>query len=267
MKTLYTYTDYKIFLNDYINDKKNEWGLLTKMSDAIGCQRPYLSRCLHQEVHLTMDHAYQMTRFLTLDENESEYFLSLVEHARASTISYKKKLELKLNKLRTQDEELKISASRPITSLNGGEIFYYSTWIPIAIHILTSIPEYQTLSAICEKLNLDKITVELHLQQLESLNLITKKLNKWIFKSGEMHLSKESPLNPTHLNNWRQKAVLKSQHRASDNFHYSVVQSLDEVAYQEIRKSVIKIISDFSKYAGPAPAKEIACFNIDLFKL
>ena len=267
MNHLYTFDDYKTFFKAFVKSRASEWGILTRMAEATGCQRAYMSRCLNQEVHLTMDHAFHLSKFLDLDVIEVDYFMTLVELSRAATKPYRDRLDQKLAKIRKDDEELKKSAARPPTDLNGGEAFYYSTWLPAVIHILTSIPEFQSATAISEKLNIDRKTAEKTLLQLEALKLISRKASKWIFNSSEMHLSKNSPLSPTHLNNWRQRAVLNAQLNNDESIHYSVIQSLDEKAYIEIRKAVVKIIGDFSKHAGPAPANEVACFNIDIFKI
>lgn len=267
MTNLYNYSDYKSYLKDYVNEQDSSWGLLTKMAEASGCQRAYLSRCLNQEVHLTMDHACNLASFLKLNETETEYFLILVELARAASKTYRDRLEKKLARIRHEVEELQKSALRPPPKLNGGEILYYASWIPAAIHILTSIEKFQTITSISEKLNLDKKTTEMFLQQLVAMKLIIQKGSQWKFNSGEMHLNKDSPLNSTHLNNWRQKAIMNSQFKKDESIHYTVIQSLDESAYQEIRKAVVKIIADFAKIAGPAPSEQVACLNIDIFKV
>ena len=266
-KLVFSFDDYKEYLKARLADEEASWGAISRMADAAGCQRSYLSRCLNAEVQLTLDHAYNISQFLKLSESEEEYFLNLVEKDRASSIGYRQKILKKLKAIRTEQEDLEKISKRPKIALGEKEVFYYSNWIATALHILVSIPQYQTAKIMAERLQLDVSTIDYHLQQLEEMNLIKKENKKWIFNSSELHVPKNSPLVHMHHNNWRQRAILDSQKFKSDSIHYTVVQSLDQKAYDEIKARILKLISETTSIAGPSPSEELICFTCDFFKV
>lgn len=266
-KDIYSFDNYKDYLREVISNSEISWGYISKMADAAGCQRSYLSRSLNSKVHLTMDHAFHIARFLSLNEGETDFFMCLVEVERAATPEYRQKVISRLKQIKEEQLDLHKLSKRPQVNLGEKEFIYYSNWIMSALHIIVSIPEFQTTRAIAEKLQIDLQMAESFLQQLVEFNLIRKEGKKWIFSSGEIHVPKNSPLVHLHHNNWRQRAILDSQKMQTDGIHYTVVQSMDQKAYDEIQNQFLKLIRFATKVAGPAPSKELICMTCDFFKV
>ncbi|MFZ3228773.1 MAG: TIGR02147 family protein [Pseudobdellovibrio sp.] len=266
-RLIYSFDDYKTYLKATLEQAEASWGAISRMADAAGCQRSYLSRCLNAEIHLTLDHAYSIAQFLKLSESEEDYFMNLVEKDRAATATYRQKIIQKLNKIKQEQEDLERIAKRPRIALGEKEVFYYSSWLATALHIIVSIPKFQNVKSIAEHLQIDSNSVEMCLTQLEEMGLVKKDQKKWTFNSSELHVPKNSPLVHMHHNNWRQKAILDSQKANPESIHYTVVQSLDKKAYDEIKARTLKMISEITKIAGPSPSEELICFTCDFFKV
>lgn len=266
-KDLYAFTDYKKYLKFLLDQGDKSWGLVSKLADACGCQRSYFSRVVNAEVHLTPDHAYNLSQYLSLAETETEYFLCLLEKDRASTSSYRERQMQKIKRMKEEHEDLQKIVNRPPVSLSEKEFQYYATWYMSALHILVSIPKYQTSASIAQKLQLDLASVEEALLKLQAFGLVRYENKKWTFNSSEIHVSKNSPLVSLHHNNWRQRAILDSQKTKTDGIHFTVVQSVDKEAWEKIKNKLLQFIEDFSKTAGPAASEELICMTCDFFKV
>jgi uncharacterized protein (TIGR02147 family) len=150
----FSYENYKTYLSAAISASQPSWGAVSRVAEAGGCQRAYLSRVLNGDVHLTPDHAHGIAEHFALTEAESEYFFSLVELGRAATAAYKKRLNLKLAKLRREQEDLQKKVNRPKSFSDNRDLEYYSAWYFSALHIIVSIPKYQTAALIAERLQI-----------------------------------------------------------------------------------------------------------------
>lgn len=260
----FEFTDYKAYLRARANA---EWGAISKLADAAGCQRSYLSRVLGSEVHLTMDQAFGISEYLKLSENECSYFLGLVEMARAGTPGYRRRLEANLKRLRHEYNDLQKRVARPAAAQSAKEFTYYSTWIYSAVHIIASIPEYQTSATIAKRLQLPVEMVERTLNELQEWGLTKFQDRRWRFGDQEIHVTKASPLSVLHHTNWRQRAVLDAQIGAADSIHFSVVQSVDRAAWKHIRAQLLLFIEDAARVARPSQEEILICLATDLFEV
>lgn len=134
-----------------------------------------------------------------------------------------------------------------------------------AIHILVSIPDFQTPNAISKKLCLPADVVKAALESLQQMGLIKNMGDKWIFASQSIHLPSDSPFVSLHHNNWRQRAVLSSAHKHKESLHYTSIQSMTMKCFEQIREKILQTIDEANALAGPSREEELVCFNIDFF--
>jgi uncharacterized protein (TIGR02147 family) len=242
-------------------------GVISELALAAKCQRSYLSLVIHGSVHLTPDHAFGLCDYWNLSEPETECFMTLLELARSGSAAYRKHLESKLRAQKRENEDVAKKLNRPRLVAEEKENTYYSAWFWSAIHILVSIPEYQTVSAISERLQLPRSVVQETLKVLEGYKLIRADGGRWKFGSSELHLPKGSQLAILHHSNWRQRGLLDAQLRTENSVHFTVVQSLSHNVYEKIRSSLLRFIADSSRLAGPSKEEELVCMSYDLFRV
>jgi len=152
-------------------------------------------------------------------------------------------------------------------STDNLQLNYFSTWIWSAIHFLTSIPEYQSLENISDRLGL-KLSVTLQfLEQLQTQGLIENQGQRWIYKSGEFHAPKDSPLVRLHHQNWRMRAVVDAQDLNSEGTHFTAVQTVSKNDYEKIKNLLLQFISEASSIAGPSTPEEGIVITCDVFKI
>ena len=243
-----------------------ERGQISRAAEALKCQPSFLSRVMSAEIHLTLDHAFLLTKFLKLDSDESEYFRALVEHERASDPLYKDSLAAKLAELKKRFESLQRRTQKENFSVAHQEGVYFSSWIWSALHFLTSIPEFQSAKAIASRLGLREEVVQTYLKQLESFGLVRQNKSKWEYAGGQFHLPKNSPFVVLHHQNWRSRAVLDAQNFDAESVHYTSVLTLSKADAERLKVLLLGFISESEKVARPSPPEESLVLNCDLFK-
>lgn len=267
MADLYNFKDYRDYMVEKTNELHETKGLISKMAEAANCQRSHISRVLNSHLHLTLEQAHGLTVFWKLSENETTFFLRLVEHARAGSLDYRRKLEREIAKMKQEHENLSKRLNLPSIGIKEAELLYYSSWYWSAIHIATSISSLQTSEALAERMQLPEMLVIECLKKLEHYGLVARSGTRWVFSSNTIHLPKESPMNSVQHGNWRTRAVLSSQLPGDNGVHYTTVQSLSASDYQKLQQMFLQTIDSYHKVAAPSKEEELVCFALDFFKV
>lgn len=264
MKSPFEFNDYRAFLKHRMNEHGK--GLMTKLAEAGGCQLSYLSQALAGRVQLTRDHAFGIASELNLENNEFEYFMTLVEEDRAASKKYRDHLKEELRKQKTKYDQLKNKvAHAEIHETSTYETVYNSSWLWSAVHLLTSSKRYQTEDAIASKLSISPEMTRSILQFLEKMDFVERKGSLWLYKSGAGHLPKESPLHLFFNQNWKVKALENGQKPNQKNLSFCLAQTLSEEDFERIKQEIHQLISRVSKIAEPSKPLELMCFSLDLF--
>jgi uncharacterized protein (TIGR02147 family) len=263
---MYSARDYREYLQGRV-DKSGERGIITRMAQALRCQRSHISRVLSGRLHLTMDQAFHMTRFWQMNPEDEQYFMKMVERDRAGDPEYRKKLDKELEAFRESQADISKRLGRSSIAVIEQQNLYYSAWYWSAIHVLVSIPEFQKVPAIARRLNLPEELVLTCLRALESLGLVAHQRDTWKFFSASLHLSKDSPMNPIQHGNWRSRAVMCSQRPGEDGVHYTVVQSVSQTDFLKIKELCLKTIDQYAAIAAPSQEEELVCFDLDFFRV
>jgi uncharacterized protein (TIGR02147 family) len=252
-----------------IADTKPRRGVVSRLAEAAGCRPSYLSQVLGSAVQLTPDQALGLAEFLGLSEAETEYWLGLVDHSRAGTPRLRKRIEIRLGTLRERHEDLTVRLRRPAPESSEDRTLYYSSWTWSAIHILTSVPRFQTLLAIAQALGLDEATTLEHLTVLERMGFVIRSqesgVTRWKNSRTEVHVPRDSPLISLHHNNWRQMAVLRAQRRPTDSVHFTGIYAISRSDFERLKEMLRQLITEVNRVAVASPDETLICFTSDLF--
>lgn len=264
--SIFSFESYKAILRHRLRDS-SERGALSRAAEALNCQRSFLSRVMNAEIHLTPDHAFLLSRHWKLSNLENDYFKTLVEMERASTVDYRNSLEAKLEQLRQTHLSLSEKLQRPSLLIEAHQqALYFSNWSWSAIHFLTSIPELQTTEAISVRLNLPHKIVLSQLEQLQVMGLVRKDKKKWIYNAGEFHLHRESPHVLTHHQNWRSRAAHSAQDTHGSGIHFTNIQTISKRDFEGARDLVLEFVGRCKELMDPSPPEEAVVITCDLFK-
>ena len=267
MTNIFDFKSYKEWLKRLCSEER---GLLSRLADAAECQKSYLSACLNGKGQLTLDHGLGIAEHLGLTDNEQDYLFLLIEKERAVSLKLRRKLESKLKDLSREAYKLKNqqNSSIIITGQDTNLGSYYASWIPTAMHTLTSVDGYQTLPQLAKRLNISLEAAQVFINQLKALEMVKQQGNNYSWHSGgNIHLADDSTWINMHHLNWRFKSIENFQRRDPEATHYTAIQSMSESDFELLKKKIAGYIKDFNKIADPSNPEEAYCINIDFFKV
>lgn len=260
-------TDYVEVIKTQINRNSMVRGYQGRLAQAAQCQTSYLSRVLRDQAQLSPEQAIRLAEFWGFTEDETEYFLELVNLGRTNFPPLVRRIKARLAKLQAAHTNLssRINESKIIEDERSG--LYYSSWHYMAIHILVGISSFQTVEAIATRLNVPASIVRDSLTYLSDLGLVTTNGRKWLIKPTHLHLPSTSAFTSINHSNWRQRATLDSQIRSSDGLHYTVIQSHSEKDFQKIRTIWLEAIEKARQVMKPSANEELTCICLDYFRV
>ena len=259
--SIFNYKDYKQFLRKATAVR----GQLSRLATAAGCHPSYLSQAVHNKVHLTPDQTLGIARHLNLSENETDFFLALVDHARAGTKELRSLLERKMHELRAKHENITHRLRRTELDVARNQAFYFSKWIWSAVHVLTAIPDFQSTTAIGERLGMSRNRALALLTELERSGFVRREEGRWKYSGGELHLPHHSPYVVQHHSNWRGQAILNAQLAGPDNIHFTGVYALSKADVAVLKEKMLKLLEEISQTVAPSSEEEAVCILCDFF--
>lgn len=269
MKTsVYEYRNYKRFLLDWIEDNPDGTrGQRKALADAIGCQVSHITNVFSGHAHFSPEQAEACARHVGLNTEETDYLLHLIQFDRSGTSTLRKLYEKLLDEKQKQANSLKARLKMPESLSKQDESQYYSNWYFGAVHVLLSIPEFQTREALCKKLHLSIEKIDQILEFLAKSGLCEKVGSKYQITKKQVHLDRASPLIARHHTNWRLKTLQSLEQIAESDLHYSAIVTLSDEDFQVVTGILKKSLSESLKVITNSSEKEAAIICIDLFKL
>lgn len=265
--TIFKHKTYKDFFRSYL--KENHYkGSVSKVAEACGCDRTYLAQVLNGKADLTVDHVISFSENMGLNQIDSEFLLTLLLHDRSASITVKKTLKLKIETIKKEAEVLSQNIAKNSKTSGVSDQFrtsYYSSWLYAAVHILTSIPEFQTVNAISDKLQTEHSIIQNILKDLAEAGLISKTKDKYVHSSSDIYLPIEHPQNYSHHLNWRIKAVERTMKK--EDVHYTNIYSVSKHDVENIRDDILKLIEQQRTKVSASGTDELCVFCCDFFKI
>lgn len=263
MKSVYEFRDYRQFLRSWIEDKSKEIrGAQSRLANAAGVSSTLISRILSGEKQLSSEQATEIAEYVGLNDNETRYFILLVEIGRAGSHKLKKILN---EEAKSISEKISVRISNSTKVSDEIKAVYYSSWIYAAIRNLLATPGPHDVNSIAERLGLPKKTVANAVEFLLQSNLCSKDSKGLHHLASKTHLDADSPFITNHHRNWRQKAIEKMEERNSSDLFFSSPMSLSKETVSELRKHLPNLISEVMKQVEPSPSEVTYCFNLDFF--
>jgi len=271
MRTLriFDFEDYKVYVRARIEASPNRGrGELTRISHATGAHKTTLSQVFKGDKELSLEQALKLARYLELNGAETEYFVLLVDAARAGSEDLKKHFEKQLADRREAHRKLinRVTRSRELSSEERS--IYYSNWIYSAVRNLTAIEGMGTLPALARRLGLDLRYLEKIVVFLLATGLCVEK--KGILSPGPQmtHLEAESPIVARHHGNWRIKAMEHHPVLNSDReLAYTAPMTLSVKDAARIQATLADVVAEVDRVVGPSPSEALYCLNLDWFEV
>jgi uncharacterized protein (TIGR02147 family) len=268
MASVYEYTDYKRFLNEFIASQPNKGrGLRKNLAEAIRCQVAYVSHVLSGNYHFSIEQAEAASRFFDLSSDDAEYFVLLVSENRAGTHELKEFFKKLLKQRNEKNSLLKNRVKIKETLGREDQTTYYSHGHYAAIHMALTIPKLRTRSALEKQFKLSAKRVQEVLEFLTSRGLAKKDGTQYLPSGIALHLESDSPLIPRHHSNWRMAAMQSFEDPHQQDLHYSGVVTCSEKDIPRVREKLTKCLAECIQIIQSSPEEQVAALCFDWWRL
>jgi hypothetical protein len=191
----------------------------------------------------------------------------VLNYSTAGTQSLKKFLKIRLERLRNSRLVIKDRVEVKKTLSREDQAKYYSAWYFATIHVMLTIPQFQTKESIANHLKISPKLVTEVLEFLISVNLAVKSGTKFSTGSTQIHLEKDSPLISKHHTNWRMAAIRSFENEADEDLHFSSVFTLTEKDAHKIREILVTSIENTVSIVKDAKEESTMAMTLDFFKV
>lgn len=257
---------YVVFVKEKIHENSSVYAYKAQLAKAANCQRSYLSQVLAEKTHLTLDQAFKLAGFWNLDSIETQYFVHLVSKDRATTQELRNFYISLMEDLKQQQTNLAVRYQKQDAALSEQAI-YYSDWLFAALQMLITIPKYQTVSALCQRLALPSNIIEASLKKMEKIEFVARKGDRYIPNKVNLHISSDSIFNSINHRHWRERAVQNSSLGLAESLHYTAIYSLSEKDIRRLQKMLLTFMDETRKIVAPSAEEDVICLNLDFFKV
>lgn len=267
---IFEFNDYRDFLKKYIVAlPKQGRGEISKMAEALQIAQPLMSQIIGGVKGLNLEQADLLSEYLQFAEKEKAYLFTLVQIERAGRQTLKKYFIKQRDSLKKEalDVRTVISTERKLNEVEKS--IFYSSWLYQAVRLLTSMEkqEYATVESIGSKLGYDRAKIGEIMSFLLSTGLCVEQNGKLVMGPASTHLEHSSPQLARHHMNWRHKAIQKFDQIPEDELVFTAPMTLSRADFQKLREEILQLIKSMYSTVKASPAEELACLNIDFFKV
>jgi uncharacterized protein (TIGR02147 family) len=263
---IFAYTSYREIFQHWLAERPNGGrGSGSKLAAHLKVSTVLVSQVLRGTRTLQLDHAFGVAEYMGLTAQETEYFMLLVQHEHAGTLTYRAYLKGKIEQKRSVAKEVQSRVARDIQLSEEIRARFYSHWHYSAIRLLTDIPATQTPASIARRLNLEMSRVNEILAFLEANKLCTHHAGRFKMAVKSTHLESSSPWIYSRQLQWRQKAIQSMERTDPRSIYYTgpMVLSQEDAAW--VREKLLEAIREITERARDSKSEALTCLNIDWF--
>ncbi|MEN0059908.1 MAG: TIGR02147 family protein [Bdellovibrio sp.] len=263
---IYHFTSYKTFYNSWVtNQPRQGFGEYRRLAQALSVSTTMISQVFKGDKHLSLELAAEMCEYLELDDDETDFFLLLVEYERAGSHKLQKRF---LKQIKSQQERSKKLENRHKDKELGEEArtVFYSSWIYAGVRMLADTGLYNDAEVLATRLNLPRNSVQKVLDFLLAHNLLVQEKNKLKLGPARTHLPTSSPLGSRYLQTWHIQATSKIHQIRDEDFYYSAPMALSEEVAAWVRQELPAFVERISSKVIPSKSEVVRCLNIDWFE-
>lgn len=265
--TIFNFDDYKIFYNTWVDSQpKQGHGEYRRLAQALNVSSTMISQVFKGDKHISMEMAADMAEYLNLSDEETEFFLLLVDYAKAGSFKLKKRFEKQVKQKRDHFKKLENRIKKEVELSEETKAIYYSSWIYSGVRLLTDIPSLNNATEISERLNLPKNQVQKVLDFLNQHGLVAQNENRYKMGPTRVYIGSSNHLVARHHQNWRLQGFQKMIQAGDDSFFYTAPMVLSEAAANKIRQELPAFIEAIAKQVQSSSSEVSRCLNIDWFE-
>ena len=267
LKDITSYTAYRHYLEDAFSAApKQGHGIRLKLAAHLRVHTSYLSQVLGGQKDFNSEQGLGVAEFFALSEEETRYFLLMIQWARAGTQKLKQHLDSQMKEHQKRHQDLAHRLKHAQALSDQEQSLFYSAWFYSGIRLATGVSSLRTPEALSEYFGLPVKVVKKTLEFLLSHGLVTMTPRGYQRAAKSLHLSKDSPHVSKHHHNWRLKALTALPGISDQELMFSAPMVVAEKDLSTIRAKLLALVDQISKDIHDSKEETLACLNIDWFK-
>ncbi len=237
------------------------------MASRLNTKPAFISQVLSGKNDFALEHCPLISEILGHTSDEAHYFILLVLYARAGSKLLEEHFKLQIDEILVKRRNL-LERIKSTDVLNKtDQALYYSQWHYSAIHLLTSIPEFQSKTAIARRVNLSLTIVSEAVNELVKMGLLSEKSGKYQMTSKRILLNKSSPWITQMHTHYRLRSIHKLTEPMKDDFRYSLGVSLSKKDFESIREKLLRLLEELDPQMRASSEEEAYCLLVDFFQM
>lgn len=266
---IFNYTDYKTFIREFALERPSKGrGFYSQLASHMGASSVVISQTFNGERELSLENAFKVTTFLKFNQFETQYFLKLVEYARAGHYELKNFYLAEIKKMQEESKKVKNRYDKTHELSDEDKFTFYSDRFYSSIRMASSLPHMNDIEDFAKYFNLSLEKTKDILQFLIERELCVIQDGKIQRGIRNTFIPSSSPYIKNHHRNWRLYSIQKvDQLDNNKDLMYTAPLSLSREAYEELRSEILQTIQKMIKKIGPSEDEMIACLNIDLLTI
>jgi len=264
--TVYEYQNYKKFVISWVRSQpKQGYGMYSKFADFLGTNSVVMTQIFKGDRDLNSEQAVKLSRFMGLSTLESDYFLLLVQRARAGSEDLRQTYSRQLDALRAQGQAIK-NRIRHEQLTDQDKAAFYANWYVIATWLAATIPNMSSARAIAHHFHIPEDQIAGALRFMFDKGLLVKTNGRIDFGTNVIHVGHDSPYVSKHHSNWRIKAMQEMNQKRAGDLFYSAPMALSHDVLLRVRENLVRFVQETTKEVAASPSEKLACLNIDWFE-
>lgn len=266
MNSLFESGDYRAYIKEKLSAPPHGRGAQGRLADFLGCQPSFISQVLGGKNELSLEHAHQINLFFEHSEDERSYFLNLVLISKAGTPGLRKYLDDQLSQIRNQAMAVD-KVSSQIELGDEDVLKYYSDWLYPTLHMMITIPQFQTVNELVKKLNITESEILERLQFLTRSQLV-KKVSEGHYIPGEarIHLKKSAAYAKTAAVMMRLHNLEKMDMNNKDDMNFSATFTMSYKSFQKMKTRFRDVIEELNHVVQAEEPESLFNLTIDLME-
>lgn len=263
---VFNYNNYRKYLEKKLGPEGSRTGLRKQLAESLSVHTTFVSQVLKEKAELSLEQAEGVNDFFQHSDEEGEFFILLVLKDRSGTSKLRQRFENKIKTIR--DSRLKISkrlgVNNEISEIDREK--FYSNYIYGAVHVLSSIPEFQTIEALANKLNLPRTKVIEVTDFLLKIGLLKQSSGKLLTGPQHIHLKNDNEMILKHHINWRMHTIQSLQFLEKDDLHFSACVSLAQNDVEKVKEILLESMESNIKVISGSKEETAFVLSFDFYK-
>jgi len=267
--SIFEFADYRVYLRQHFATFPHKGrGKFLELANRLNVHPTVVSQVFAGRREFTEEQAIEICEWLELSPIEAKYLRLLVRIKNAATEKLKKALRTESQEILRESKSL-ATRVRTAKELSDEErATFYSSWLYSACRLYCStLASGRTIEDIAARFGISRLKAKAVMDFLTRANLAVASGDRYQMGSQSTFVDRHSPFLPKHLANWRIKAIQTIDSLGDDELMFSGPFSLSTDDLERLRERLAELIKDVAKVVKESPSEEVACLNIDLFRL